>query len=226
MKNILLLFLISWVSFQIKAQSKFVVGIEPALTFSSMNYHDAPGLGILEPYQNYYGDWIMQNPISGHFSLLPNISLGLNTSYSFNKKLAWWNSLSFFARSMKAGHTATLGYVGLTSLLQYKPLNKLPKFYLIGGARLDYMLDFDGGEANRILNYSEKTYELSPLIGVGYEIVNQSWFQLTTDIRFNPGFKNLLGSAPWQGQKRYDSYAYNQTFWLTFNFWFKKKDKK
>jgi hypothetical protein len=210
----------------LQAQSKFSIGIETALTLSSMSYHDAPSIGIQNPYKNYYGEWIIANPISGTFGISSNIGLGFNTEYRFNKKIALTNCLSVFGRSLNTEGVSSILYLGVTSLCKFYLSNKLHNLYFLGGFRVDKMMDFRAGNANRILNYFEKQYEISPIIGVGYEVKTLSRLAMSLDLRFNPGFQNLLADAPWQGQNRYNSYAYNQTIWLNLNFWFKKKNKK
>jgi hypothetical protein len=201
------------------------MGLETALTLSSMRYNDAPSLGIQNPYENYYGEWVIDKPISGTFGIKPNISIGFNTEYRFSKKIAITNCLSAFGRSIDTGNKGSIIYLGFTSLGKFYLSNKLPNLYFLGGFRVDKMMNFNAGEANRMLGYFEKHYEISPIIGVGYEVQTLSWLAMSLDLRFNPGFQNLLADAPWQGQKRYDSYAYNQTIWLNLNFWFKKKPK-
>jgi hypothetical protein len=225
MKNILFYILVFIFLPKLQAQSKFRMGLETALTLSSMSYNDAPSLGIQSPYENSYGEWIIANPISGTFGIRPNIGIGFNTEYRFNKKIAITNTLSAFVRSINTGNINTISYLGFTSLGKFSLINKLPNLYFLGGARIDKMMDFRAGDANRILGYFEKQYEISPIIGVGYEVQTLSWLGMSLDLRFNQGFQNLLADAPWQGQKRYNSYAYNQTIWLNLNFWFKKKQK-
>ncbi len=221
--SIYLIFLASLLNLQ--AQSKFSMGLETVLTLSSIIYNDAPA-GTLNPHKNSSGEWVIENPISGTFGIRPNVGLGFNTEYRFNKKIALTNCLSAFGRSINTDDTSLIIYLGFTSLGKFYLSNKLPNLYFLGGLRVDKMMDFRAGEANRILGYFEKHYEISPIIGVGYEVQTLSWLAMSLDLRFNPGFQNLLADAPWQGQKRYDSYAYNQTFWLNLNFWFKKKRKE
>ncbi len=221
MKKLLFLFsLLSILVCTSYAQSKFTMGFEAAMTLSAISYKDAP---MAKPYLNYYKNWVLPQVSEGTFSFKPHLSLGFTTRYQFTPKIATINTLNIFIRSFNAGESTTSLHAGIASLLQYKPLDKYKNFYVLGGLRLDKMLDYDAGGANAILDYVEKEYEVSPIIGIGYEKTVLSWLKISTDLRFNYGVKNLLGNVPWHSEGRYDSHANFQMFWLNTSFWFGKQ---
>ncbi len=63
------------------------------------------------------------------------------------------------------------------------------------------------------------------MIGVGYDFKNLPIIDLTADIRFNQGLKNVLENVAWKQDSQLDTYAYNHTLWLNLNLWFKKNKK-
>jgi hypothetical protein len=229
-KNVLLLLICVLISFTTTAQidskpKRFKVGFEFGLTFSAITYQD---MSFDPIYKNYFGQWVLPNLQTGTFSgVKPYFTIGVNTEWHITKKIALQNGFSFFVRNIT--HLPidnTITYAGLTTMGKFLPFNKIPNLYFLAGGRLDYMFDYYRGQSRAILNYSEKEFELSPIVGIGYEWKNLPFITLTTDIRFNQGIKNLLAQVPWKDDNRFNSSAYNQTIWLNLNFWFKKKQKQ
>ncbi len=234
MKKILFSFIL-WMSlFQSLAQididelnakpQKFRVGFEIGLTFSSMSYQNMPFLAR----QDNQRQWILSDIQSGAFrGTQPSFMIGLNTEWRITKKIALQNGFNFFRRTIVHSPVDNeIIYAGLTTMAKFLPFNKIPNLYFLAGGRLDYMFDYYLGQSRLILNYSEKEFELSPIIGIGYEWHKLPFVIITTDIRFNQGVKNLVGDAAWQQNVNHNATAYNQTIWLNLNFWFKKKRTK
>lgn len=226
--------LIFWISFfQSIAQididklnpkpKKFRVGFEIGLTFSSMSYDNMP----FSARRNNMV-WTLSDIQSGTFSgMKPNLMLGVNTDWRITQKIALQNGFSFFLRTIV--HSPVYNeiiYAGFTTMGKFLPFNKIPNLYFLAGGRLDYMFDYYLGQSRTILNYSEKEFELSPIVGIGYEWKKIPFVIVTTDIRFNQGVKNLVRNADWQKDVNNNATAYNQTIWLNLNFWFKKKNQQ
>jgi hypothetical protein len=202
---------------------KFRVGFEVGLTFSSISYNNMP----FSVRQDNQKQWTLSDIQSGTFrGAQPSFMIGLNTEWRITKKIALQNGLSLFLRDITHPPINNqITYAGLTTMAKISPLNKVPSLYFLAGGRLDYMFDYYLGQSRVILNYSEKEFELSPIVGVGYEWKNLPFITLTTDIRFNQGVKNLVKNANWQKDVNDKATAYNQTIWLNLNFWFKKRTK-
>jgi hypothetical protein len=203
------------------AQSKLKFNFELAVVGNRMHFKDIPfspllydTLGQLKPPQTVITS---QTP----FAWAGSVGFGCDYRVSSKIQIGISSSL-FFRRLLRNNQQAMISYIGIVPTIKLFLINKLPNLYFLGGLRADYMLDVDNLMAVPITEYFYKQWEISPMVGVGYDW-NKLPLPLQTAIQFNQGFKNLVADNPWQATTNYKSSAYFQAIWLNFSIGLGKK---